>query len=437
VDGLCYWTDITIAKAQCGSWADCKGLYARDKGVPTSKGGNGTTVKVYFATSGQSLSGSLCGVSAYLKAPRTEWTVPLYMFTATDSKGDVVGVSTVDSVSTLTSITGNNGRRYAKLLPDPVGFLSKTKTAFASVELVAYYSSERKDVDVNVRKPSAAGNYKRMKTLGYLASQPKYGVPEALVPLWGYYNRAKKNNLCGPFSSANDVNRLVLTTTSWNAYRKGHLFGYMGHGHCQLCNTSAVRTWGNLGGPGCPYKPCSGKFEGFYYDLSDTSNTLFKQFHDHVRDTQKILKHYGSFTVKSISGLHLTVNYLCGLDSGRYKKAKEVLLDKNVCGEGWPQIEAKFTHAEFRFDRSKHYSVILMASPTTEIVLQNLAAKVERCLQKHGVAVLMPRKQSWVMHVTLGSTTGGYAGEAALKHLNERIDWSTYSIPLPSKPRFH
>ena len=150
------------------------------------------------------------------------------------------------------------------------------------------------------------------------------------------------------------------------------------------------------------------------------------------------LNRFGRYFPKPKKKLHLTLNYLCALTSSLKGKAKKALFSgAGLCGEGWPTVSVRFDRTVLKFDKPHHYSFIAIVDLKSELQLQSLARKVEKCLKSHGVHIILPRAFSWEFHVTLGWFKGSFAGETALQEVNSVVDWKPITLTLPTRPRFN
>ena len=266
---LCYWTDLKGAMESGWKWPECKAFYARDVGAA------GVLGPIYIAAGAASRASKLCGGATFVKLAPTRWTEPVYMVRRGAAGHRQLGL--VNSIEVIQGITGST--KWTMFDSKPVAFVSPKQTELASVELIMYWSAKRGDAMLSARVPSKSGNYVPKCIVGYAASKPQFSR-EPMAPLWGYYNRMLKDNFVGPISSARDLNAIIgaSSRSPWDAYRGGrHLVGYGWHGQCAICNTTALQTWGNLGGPGCPSKTCSGKFFGFFLRPPRTRLGAFRE----------------------------------------------------------------------------------------------------------------------------------------------------------------
>ena len=363
--------------------------------------------------------------------------VALYMFISTT--GGKVDVATVTSIEILRTVAPN--RTYTQLFNGPVGYISRTQTSIADRQLYAYWSAGRQEMDTNTNAPTATDGYATGILLGYVASQPFSGEAPGAAPLFGYWNSKLMDNLCGPFSSDNDANRVIPGQTGWAQYsaasKKPTLLGWMAKASCEVCATSAARTFGNAGGPGCPTKCPSGRsFKGVVYDVVDGNDAGLKPFHAVANKATSLLPSFGAIAVTPQSGYHMSLAYLCCLNSTEHTIVNQAIADN--CGKGWPTLDVQFAYATYEYNKPSGYSVIAVLAPPDDAKVQAMAKDFELCIKGRGVTnpLMLPRSYQWLVHVTIGTVTAEntFAGAAAVADVN-KLDWASARAIIKTKPK--
>lgn len=293
------------------------------------------------------------------------------------------------------------------------------------------------DWDTNTAAPAKKDGYGPGILLGYVASQPFSGAAPGSAPLFGYFNPKLRDNLCGPFSSEKDVNRIVPGKSGWVRYNrdagKPALLGFMAKGSCDVCSTSVARTFGNAGGPGCQASCRTGRtFMGLVWDMGAVEAGL-KPFQDMVGQATATLPLFGSIDVTARSGLHMAFAYFCCLTKQEAAIVKAAAVDN--CGAGWPDLSLQFGFSVYEFNKVGGYSVTAELTPQNQTRMQAMIKAFELCIQKRGVVVRVPRANQWPFHVTIGSVKAEdvFAGGFATAAIN-KLNWTSARASLSSKP---
>jgi hypothetical protein len=361
--------------------------------------------------------------------------VALYMYISTN--GGKVDVATVTSCDILRLVAPN--RTYTQLFNGPVGFISSTQTAIADRPLYAYWSAGRQEMDTNTNAPAAKDGYAAGILLGYVASRPFSGEAPGSAPLFGYWNSKLVDNLCGPFSSDNDVNRVIPGQTGWTQYPasvKPTLLGWMAQADCEVCATSAARTFGNAGGPGCPtICPGDRSFRGLIWNLADERDAGMKPFYAVVNKATSMLRAYGSIAVTAQPKFHMALSYFCCLNRTEHEIINNATKDN--CGKGWPTLDVLFGFATYEYNKPDRFSVCAELAPADQAKVQAMQKDLETCIMQRGVAnpLMIPRSFQWPIHVTIGEVTAvnTFAGAVAVAEVN-KLDWASARAIITTPP---
>jgi hypothetical protein len=354
------------------------------------------------------------------------------------TSGGKLDVATVTSVDILRRVAPN--RTYTQLYDGPVGYISGTQTAIANRPLHAYWSAGRQELDTNTKAPAAADGYAAGILLGYVASAPFSGEAPGAAPLFGYWNSKLVDNLACPLSSDNEVNRIIPGQTGWKQYPasvKPTLLGWMAKADCEVCATTAARTFGQLGGPGCPTKCPSGRsFKGLVWELADGNDAGLKPFQAVANKATSMLPSYGSITVTAQSGYHMALSYFCCLNTTEHAIVNTAIKDN--CGKGWPTLDLLFGSTTYEYNKPGGYSVCAELAPADQAKMQAVQKDLESCIKQRGVAnaLMIPRSYQWPIHVTLGTVTAEntFAGALAVAEVN-KLDWASARAIIKTSPK--